>query len=331
MKNLLLITLLSTLSFSLFSQNTYYTTGLGDGEWSDPQSWSTIDNGTSPAGPPTTADHVVINHYITHRAEPGYTHSGNITVSASGTYEIITGIEAPGPYVFAGESFEVAGTLITISDFYLNNSNADQNSQAHFLNGSLIYINGTLGLFGHAEAVSDNNTCGSSEISGDLWLKSDEVNVCGEGSFVVNQRVRAWDSDGMEIEPTTAGLHYIQSLICKEFNIYASAEDCQNKIPAITGIGMPQTMSHADAPELSLFPNPISGSNVSIAVDGLDADANATLVIRNLLGQTISVSSLHTDFEGNISQTLSHNLQPGTYVMIITTSGKRAAKQLRVL
>ncbi|MEZ4777247.1 MAG: T9SS type A sorting domain-containing protein [Bacteroidia bacterium] len=331
MKNLLLITLLFTFSLSVISQNTYYTTGLGEGEWSDPQSWSTEENGTEPAGPPTASDHVVISHYLTHLTEAGYTHTGNVTVRPSGTYEIITGIENPGPYVFSGESFEVEGTLITISDFYQSNNNADKNSSVHFINGSLIYINGNLGLYGNAEILSDNKTCGSTEISGDLWLKSTDVSVCGDGSIIVNKRVRAWDAEGMEVEPTPAGINYIQSLICKGFSIYASAEDCENQLPAFTGNGLFKTPGVVATPELALFPNPISGSNVSIKADGFEADENASLIIRNLLGQPISTSTLRTDAEGNISQTLTHNLQPGTYVMVITTNGKSVAKQLRVL
>lgn len=331
MKNLLLITLLITFSLSVFSQNTYYTTGLGQGEWSDPQSWSTIENGTEPAGPPSASDHVVISHYLTHQTEAGYTHTGNVTVQPSGTYEIITGIENPGPYVFSGESFEVAGTLITISDFYQSNNNADKNSSVHFINGSLIYINGNLGLYGNAEMLSDNKTCGSTEITGDLWLKSTEVRVCGDGSFIVNKRVRAWDAEGMEVEPTPAGIEYIQSLICQGFSIYTSAEDCENGISAFTGNSLFNTPGIAVTPELVLFPNPISGSHVSIQADGFEADENASLIIRNLLGQPVSTSTLRTDREGNISQTFTHHLEPGTYIMVITTTDQSVAKQLRVL
>ncbi|MDX2249102.1 MAG: T9SS type A sorting domain-containing protein [Bacteroidia bacterium] len=331
MKNLLFITLLYFFLIPVFSQNTFYTTGLGNGEWSDPQSWSLSENGTEPAGSPLASDHVVIRHYLTHRAEPGYTHTGNVSIQSSGTYEIVTGIENPGPYIFAGELFEAEGTLITISDFYQQNPDTDKNSKLHFISGSLIYINGNLALHGNAEVVADNKTCGATEISGDLWLKSTDVTICGEGSFVVNNRVRAWDVEKIEIEPTPAGLNYIQSLFCKGFNVYQSAEDCENEIPALTGSGLLRPFVKFESPELELFPNPISGSNVSLKADGFEADVNVSLTVRNLLGQTISTSSLHTDNEGYISQTLSHNLQPGTYVMIITSSSKRVAKQLRVL
>lgn len=328
MKNLLLTTTLLTCIFSLsFAQQTFYTTGLS-GDWSQANAWTLIPDGTEAAGSPSAEDHVVISHYITHFASPGYMHHGNITVRPQGTYEMISGLEERGPYIFGGEQFDIEGTIITISDLIVLNETSSHPTTVHFQPSSMIHINGNLILDGRVEAVMDNKSCGSGQTSQDLWFKTPEATVCGEGTFIVPNRIRAWDTEGNEIEPTSAGIQKIRAHICEGFTFYASSEDCEKNIPFLTGLGIqPETVI---TPELKIFPNPATGSKVSVDLAGFKPDAEIGFSIRNLLGQPMSSINLRADINGRVRYQMSLNLQPGTYVIVANSYDNTATSNLQI-
>ena len=240
MKNqILLITLLCS-SLHFFGQQTYYTTGLGSGEFNDPASW-TLTKGTTntPLEAPSVRDNIEINHYLSHFTEKNYTHYGNVTVGTTGTYEVITGLIDPGAYIFAGEVFNVSGTLITINDFQHQLEGSEGDGVLIFGSTSLIYINGDLVMNASGQAVLNNTSCGAGQTINDLHFKGVGARICGSGTFIVPNKIRAWDAEGAEVRPTQAGVEYIESLICNGFNFFQTSEACEapTSAPIMIGTG----------------------------------------------------------------------------------------------
>ncbi|MCB0838211.1 MAG: T9SS type A sorting domain-containing protein [Bacteroidetes bacterium] len=423
MKNFILLTLLCS-ALQILGQQTYFTTGEGSGDYSDPASWTLTQGSKTPAGPPSAYDNLVINHYISHYAGRNYTHYGNITIGTNGTYEALTGIVNSGPYIFAGNLFKVDGTLMTIDDFHHQEEGSNGEGVLIFSHTSLVYINGDLVLNGSGQAVMNNVSCGAGQTVNDFCFKGPGSRVCGNGTFIVPEKIRAWNDLGQEI--TGEGLQaHIETLICDGFTFYKSTEACKQTTQVITGRGqfgieseiilfnaklesgfmhfdwsvnrdqMNETFVIEKSYDRNVFevvetisgerktdaiatyeltsdvaveekvyfrlkkvsvtgdilyssliemniqqqiktafqisPNPTNSNTIQVKANGFHNSSSVILSIRTLLGQEMHRESIMVDGEGNLIQTVNHNLRRGTYLVVLSSARHQVTQRLQVL
>jgi hypothetical protein len=235
MKKLSLTFLATLLALPFFAQPTYYTSGTGTGLWSDAASWELEGTENSPVGPPTAADHVVIRHSLTHFAESGYTHSGNVVIEKGATYEIISGFAATDRYVFAGESFDIHGSLITTADFQHQLTNSETHGLLTFHSTAMVFFGDDLILEGNAGVLMNNSKCGSANALEDVCFKGAGAYVCGSGNFVVGGKLRAWNVEGKELTSPEQAEAHIEGRVCEGFPFFSSSESCQNEEALVRG------------------------------------------------------------------------------------------------
>ena len=235
MKKLSLTFLATLLALPFFAQTTYYTSGTGTGLWSDAASWQLEGTENSPAGPPTAADHVVIRHSLTHFAESGYTHKGNVSIEKGATYEIISGFEATDSSIFAGENFDIHGSLITTADFQHQVTDSETNGLLILHPTAMMFLGDDLILEGNAGVVMNNSNCGSANAVQDVCFKGAGAYVCGSGNFVVGREVRAWDVAGKEITTPGQAKTHIESRVCEGFAFFSTSESCKNEEAIVSG------------------------------------------------------------------------------------------------
>lgn len=233
MKKLTLTTLTILAALFSFGQTTYFTTGLGTGAWSDLDSWK-IDNGDI-SSVPTAQDHVVINHTLTHFAENGYTHFGNITIGKNGSYEIVSGFDPSSVYIFAGEQMTIEGNLTTTADFQHQVANTEGSGILNMTASSTVYIGDDFILEANGGVVVNNSSCGAGISLNDVQIKGAGSYICGTGSFVVGEKVRAWSETGQELLSQEDSQTQIKSRVCRGFSFYSSSDDCQTDKPIIEG------------------------------------------------------------------------------------------------
>ena len=235
MKSLLVLILVSLLTPFVLAQKTYYTTGLGEGAWDDPNSWTLSEGSTNPAGPPEATDHVVISHYLTHYAPANYIHYGSVKVTQAGTYEIIANQAEGDGYTYAGRLFDVYGTLISAGNFHHQLANSKAKGFLVFRPSSLVYFTKDLILDGAGHTIMSNTSCGASQSFRDLHFKNEDVQLYGNGKFSMGGKIRVWNEHGTEQLSDAAIFEQAQKQIGRDFSFYASDADCELEDPFITG------------------------------------------------------------------------------------------------
>ncbi|MDX2249101.1 MAG: T9SS type A sorting domain-containing protein [Bacteroidia bacterium] len=231
MKNLLFFLSFYLFSFSLFSQNTYYS--FQDGAWSDSNTWSASATGNGPAGPPSASDHVVIRDSVWHSLSASYIHTGNITVAKYARYQINN---SPGEvYIFGGSLFDIFGKVITTGDI-ANQIPGSPGSGLIVINPwAKLHAGDDIILNAYGSLIIDNPNCGSVQTCDDIYFDGDGSGVCGEGSLLVPGQVRVFDNNGNEITPYPAALAAAANQVCQSFPFYDSKNNCSLQLPLLTG------------------------------------------------------------------------------------------------
>ncbi|MEM7655360.1 MAG: T9SS type A sorting domain-containing protein [Bacteroidota bacterium] len=233
MKKLSLTFIATLFVLSLTAQTTYLTTGDGTGIWSDPNSWKVASEESGPAGPPTANDHVIISHSLTHFAKDGYTHAGNVAIMKGASYEIISGFDSEAKYVFAGETFEVEGSLLTTADF--QHQLADGNGNLVLHPTSMAYFGDDVILEGNGGVILNNSNCGSAKALNDVCYKGVGTFVCGTGNFVVGNELRAWNTEGKELTSAGQAQQHIAARTCANFSFFSNAQSCTTDESLLSG------------------------------------------------------------------------------------------------
>ncbi|MEL6676872.1 MAG: T9SS type A sorting domain-containing protein [Bacteroidota bacterium] len=234
LKIYLLFFLLCSSVLSLPGQTVYYS--IADGDFFLGSTWSTSPGGSPAALPPGPNDYAVIDHNIFKNVVPYYTYFGDILIKENGTLNISSGDGITDPYVFAGDYFEVQGTLITSSDFDHQRAYTDDNGILIVGKKANLFIGDDLRLGGHGQTILDNAACGDGFAIDDLYFVGTNTQICGNGRFVVPDEIRSWLDDGTEIYGTTRSAQ-IASQMCAGFTLYGSQQNCADEIPEITGTG----------------------------------------------------------------------------------------------
>ncbi|MDX1907497.1 MAG: T9SS type A sorting domain-containing protein [Bacteroidia bacterium] len=302
MKNLFLFAACLLIALSAVAQRTFYTSGKGTGEWSDAQSWVV----SGEAGVPTAADHVVINHYLTHYATSGYTHRGNITVNTTGSYEIVSGFEQPADYVFAGQHFEVAGTLISTGDLTVRPA---ANGELQLLDGAFVVISRTLRLYTGAEVAIENGSCGALTVGHQVELYAGS-RLCGAGKLTVYQGVKVWTDTGREIADAEAARTEAARRMCEGLKLFTDEIACEAGQPLVTG-GLAQLSG------VTMYPNPSTDGRVYVFAESLVAGESVRLSLRSQMGQEIEALAALADENGILDVTFDLHVSPGLYLMVI--------------
>ena len=337
MRHALSLILLLYCSNLLIAQTTFYSTGMGfDNNWLIPENWSLDPSGLPLATTaPTINDHVVIRDSIRQKVPAGYIHYGNVTIEREGVYDIFSGSGVSEPYIWAGDSFIVKGTLMTSSDFHHQIENSDGNGLLIFERFAIAEIGDDLILNAYGHTIMNNAACGNGGSFDDLYFKGLNATLCGNGRFVVPDAIRAWDENNSEVIPSSLQTRVErngQFQICPEFQFFGSLEDCNNDVPPPT---LPIELRSFTL-EQRLYEIELSWSTVwelnnnfftlERSVDGDEFEAMVDILGAGTTGQQqnysytdyqpISGRSYYrlkqTDFDGQFSysQVLSANFQP---------------------
>lgn len=237
MKQILLSILFSILvSFSL-GQDTYYS--VADGKWGNLSTWAMDPTGTIPAVVvPTSNDTVYIRDSVHQTVPSGHIHRGNVFIAPGGIFEIFSGSGVSTPYIFAGDSFVVEGRLYTSSDFHNQKqftAGSDGTGVLVFGVAALIDIGDDLIVNSNSFTLMNNALCGDGTSFDDMYFKGTQALLCGNGKFVIPDKLRAWNDNNVEQIPPNPQL-IMQ--ICNGFNFYGTVGDCENETnPIITGGG----------------------------------------------------------------------------------------------
>ena len=243
MKDLLVLILVSLLSPFVLAQKTYYTTGLGDNAWNDPNSWTLTEGTINSAGIPGPHDHVVINHYLTHFAAPDYIHYGTVKIASEGTYEIIVNQSEGGGYKFAGKLFDVHGTLISAGNFHHQLAGSQTPAFLIFRPSAMVYLIKDLVLDGTGHTVINNASCGAAQSFKDIQFRNEGVQLYGKGNFILGGKIRSWNDSGSEQLTLASATEQAKRQIGRDFSLYATDVECENVSPSITGIAQLQPVS----------------------------------------------------------------------------------------
>lgn len=219
----------------LHGQQTFYTTGTGtDIDWDNVTNWTLDAAGLQPAtAAPTDLDNVIINHDISQTVPSGYIFSGNVFVAQGATFSINSGAGTSNPYIFAGDTFRVAGNLVTSSDFENQVFMSAGTGLLQFDSTAVFQIGDDLILNANSETIIDNQNCGLGAAVDDLYFKGTSSLICGEGKFYVPDAIRVWDDADNEISPDIALQLIPNGQVCPGFRIYGTPADCELEINAI--------------------------------------------------------------------------------------------------
>jgi hypothetical protein len=233
MKNLMLFLHLTLLCTYASSQNTFYSVGHGD--WANPNNWSITENGSGPAGPPTAQDDIIIRDSIYQITQTGYKHFGNIIIEEAGVFSIFSGWGQSKVYVFAGSLMDIYGTLFTNGDFHQQEAGSGGSGLLILHPTGRIHMGDDLIMNANASAIFDNPECGKAYACDDLYFVGTGASLCGEGSFLLDGKVRIWDNLGNETTNYSAAINSIKQQVCQNFPIYDSKDDCENDDPLLVG------------------------------------------------------------------------------------------------
>ncbi|GAB4413629.1 MAG: hypothetical protein OHK0039_20740 [Bacteroidia bacterium] len=235
MKNVSLLLLSVLLFASASAQRTLYTSGIGSGRWSDPQSWLDSPEGATVSQAPAATDHVVVRHYLTQTLSDTYIHTGNIRIEAGGVLELVE--KNSSSYTFAGARFEVLGGLICTGDFTHQRDSSAATGLLVVGATAQVVVLGDLTLEGEGGLLVDNASCGAFAVVGDLLLHGANTYVCGQGKVIVGDELRVWDGS-FEVEHPTARTAVLAARTCETIRYFASETDCSLDSAIVTGNGV---------------------------------------------------------------------------------------------
>ncbi|MEM6346509.1 MAG: T9SS type A sorting domain-containing protein [Bacteroidota bacterium] len=231
MKTFLVSTLLLFSISSVFADKYYSIT---DGPWSSNTTWSHTKNGPAATTSPNPQDEVIIRHRVVHNTGSTYSHHGNVTIKASGEYRINTGYGSSNYYLFRGSLFDIYGKLWTSSDFHHQQNGTSDSGQLNLQEGSVVEIGDDLILNANSRTIMNTVDCGSARVVDDIYFVGTSSQMCGQGHFIVPDKLRAWNDASAEVFPAVS---QFQSQLCDGFVLYANTGDCQNDDPIVTGTG----------------------------------------------------------------------------------------------
>ncbi|MEO0898885.1 MAG: T9SS type A sorting domain-containing protein [Bacteroidota bacterium] len=215
------------------SATTYYT--ISEGDWNQASNWSLTPNGGPALNHPTSTDNVVIRHDISQTRPSGYTFYGNITVNRGAAFRVLTGNGVSEPYIFGGDRFELFGKLISSSDFQHQVRGTDGNGLFYIGEYAILEIGDDLILNASGSTIMENASCGSGAAFDDLYFVGEQARICGNGSFIVPDKLRSWLDDGTELTSSTDVNNQISSQMCTGFTLYGTPGDCDNNDPILVG------------------------------------------------------------------------------------------------
>lgn len=210
--------------------NPYYSRA--DGLWSQTDTWSLSLDGPPAFETPSSSDTVYIRHSVIYDAGSTYKHTGNIIIESNAYLHFNTGYGSSNVFKFEGERFEVFGTLTTTSDFFHQASWSSEYGVLILNEGSGFAIGDDLILCGTGETILNTINCGDAGSLDDIYFIGTQSKLCGQGHFIIPDRMRAWDDDRNEITPASA---QIVNQICAGFQLFDDPGTCSN--PVITGGG----------------------------------------------------------------------------------------------
>ncbi|MFK7926267.1 MAG: T9SS type A sorting domain-containing protein [Bacteroidia bacterium] len=210
--------------------NPYYS--IADGNWSTADSWSLTNDGPPSFESPSSSDTVYIQHAIIHNAGKTYKHTGNVIIEAGGYLHIDTGYGSSNVYKFEGNRFEVYGTLTCTSDFFHQKSWSNDYGILILHEASGFAIGDDLILCGTSETILNTINCGDAGTLDDIYFRGTQAKMCGQGHFIIPDRMRAWNDSETEIIPAST---QIVNQLCAGFKLFDDPGTCTN--PVITGGG----------------------------------------------------------------------------------------------
>jgi hypothetical protein len=324
MKPFVLLFLALLTATAALAQRTFYTTGLGSGEWNDPAAWSLHPDQPQSGGVPAATDHVVIRHYLTHRCGEAYLHRGNVRISAGGVYEILSGFDSGAPYAFAGQTFDIAGALITTGDFRFQEA---ASGALTLRNSAQVFIGGNLVLHGSSQVMLEDPACGAVQALGQVDFRSEQAFICGTGGIIAGKGVAVWDRQGLRIADSLKAALAAADRMCQEAAIFASGEACESRTPIAAG----KPLSSPDAPVLSIFPNPAPAAQVYAVAEGFSAAEPVRAEVRSLTGQLLHELTLAADPDGRVRMRSALPLQSGAYILVLRNGHTAVSGKLVIL
>ncbi|MEM6346508.1 MAG: T9SS type A sorting domain-containing protein [Bacteroidota bacterium] len=214
----------------LTAANPYYSRT--DGSWSSSDTWSLSIDGPPAFESPSSGDTVYIRHTVIHSAGSTYTHTGNVIIESDGYLHIDTGTGSSKVYKFEGNRFEIYGTLTTSSDFFHQKAWSNEYGILILHEGSGFAVGDDLILCGTSETILNTIACGNASTLDDIYFYGTQSKLCGQGHFIIMDRMRAWNDSGSEITPAST---QIVNQICAGFELFDDPGTCIN--PVIEGGG----------------------------------------------------------------------------------------------
>lgn len=224
----ILVILLYTCSFG---QETFYTSGQGTGEWNNPQSWTLHENGPVANRIPTPESHIIIRHSLTHYIQDAYNHVGTIKIHKGSTYEIA----GEGSYTYAGDLFELKGTLIAATKFY-HKSLDSAKSNLVIRNTGLFYALTDFQIESGSEILFEQHVCGAIYVFGTLKIMGENSRMLGQAK-IISGSVRAWQADGTEIDEESELVEHVSLRLGNNIQIFSSEEGCVAGNTVVSGKG----------------------------------------------------------------------------------------------
>lgn len=210
--------------------NPYYS--IADGSWSASDSWSLTIDGPPAFESPSSSDTVYIRHAIIQNTGGTYKHTGNVIIESGAYLHLNTGYGSSNVYKFEGDRFEVYGTLTSTSDFFHQASWSSDYGILILHEGSGFAIGDDLILCGTSETILNTINCGDAGTLDDIYFRGTQSKMCGEGHFIIPDRMRAWDDSKTEITPAST---QIVNQLCAGFQLFDDPGTCTS--PTITGGG----------------------------------------------------------------------------------------------
>lgn len=230
MKNLFTFVIVFLTLLSLNAQQTFVTSG-NSSDWNSPKAWK-LENGELATQIPGTADHLIINDYVSIDLDQNYTHTGNISIMGNGLLQINSIEESNATFVFGGKEMNVFGYLISSANF----------SQVTAPNGKrgLMILHKTANM-NYAASFSllggmilESSACGATKVEGDFILQSEDAFICGEGNIMVGGALRAFNNQGQELKEAETETFFARRA-CNEIRFHNSLENCDNTQARVAG------------------------------------------------------------------------------------------------
>ncbi|MEO0899347.1 MAG: hypothetical protein AAFY71_23245 [Bacteroidota bacterium] len=225
----IIFALLATIG--LQANQTFYTSASAT-SWSNPSSW--VDaNGQAINKVPSSEDDVVIRTYFTFDLTQDYTHTGKITVTGNGLFQIFSAEENNASFMYAGQEMSIYGYLLASVNFSVRPQNNGRSSILLLHETASMNFSGNLAL--ESALILEESACGSIKIEGDLMITGKDAFICGEGNVNVDGQLRAFNEAGVEMNSSESQLT-IEAKSCQEIRFHKTTENC-NGAPYMIGQG----------------------------------------------------------------------------------------------